>query len=245
VSSAGVTSSRTRHARRLFAGLPATYDRMGALLSFGQDPRWRRFLVPRLPVGPGDRVLDVATGTAMVAREIVGRTGASVVGLDQSPEMLSEGLRATASSDAAGRVRFVLGQGERLPFADGTFDALTFTYLLRYVDDPPAVMRELARVVKPGGAVANLEFHVPSNPMLLAGWRAYTRIGLPALGRLASREWFGVGRFLGSSIEGFYARHPLADQLRWWREARIEDVRWRVMSAGAGVVIWGRRSHAG
>jgi demethylmenaquinone methyltransferase/2-methoxy-6-polyprenyl-1,4-benzoquinol methylase len=245
VTAAGVTSPRTRHARRLFAGLPASYDRMGALLSFGQDPRWRRFMVSRLNVGHGDRVLDVATGTAMVAREVVRRTGASVVGLDQSPEMLSEAVRATAASPEAGGVRFVLAQGERLPFADGAFDALTFTYLFRYVDDPPAVMRELARVVKPGGTVANLEFDVPSSPVLLAGWRTYTRLGLPALGRLVSKEWFDVGRFLGPSIEGFYSRHPLADQLGWWRDGGIEDVRWRVMSFGAGVVIWGRRSHAG
>ena len=70
----------------------------------------------------------------------------------------------------------MLGRAERLPFPDETFDALTFTYLFRYVDDPAAAMRELARVVRPGGTIATLEFHVPEQPLLRAGWYAYTRV---------------------------------------------------------------------
>ena len=106
------------------------------------------------------------------------------------------------------------GEAERLPFADGEFDALTFTYLLRYVDDPSQTMRELARVVKPGGRIASLEFAVPPSAIAHALWVLYTRVGLPALGRLVSRDWYEVGRFLGPSISGFYRRTRFSGSVR-------------------------------
>ena len=145
----------------LFAPLGPTYDRYARLLSFGQDPRWRRFLVSRLEVRPDDTVLDVATGTAAVAIELVRRTGCRVVGLDQSHEMLATGRERVAAAGLADRIELAEGTAERLPFDDASFDGLTFTYLLRYVDDPAATMRELARVVKPGGTIAMLEFGLP------------------------------------------------------------------------------------
>jgi demethylmenaquinone methyltransferase/2-methoxy-6-polyprenyl-1,4-benzoquinol methylase len=235
-----VVSERTQHARWLFAGLGATYDRMGALLSFGQDPRWRRFLVSRVPAD-AERVLDVATGTAAVAVELVGHgSGRRVVGLDQSEPMLRTGVARAREAGAGDRVAFVVGHGERLPFAPGTFDALTFTYLFRYVDDPAAALRGLADVVKPGGTIASLEFGVPTgvwHPL----WWAYTRAVLPIVGRLASLEWYEVGRFLGPSISAYARRWPLEEQLAMWREAGIAPVRARRMSLGGGVVIWGTR----
>ena len=235
-------SERKRHARALFSGLPSTYDRMGALLSFGQDPRWRRFMVSRVPmIGPSGRVLDVATGTGMVAREVVRRTGASVVGVDLSEDMLRGGVQETEAAGLTDRIRFVIGDGQRLPFADGTFDALTFTYLLRYVDDVGATLVELSRVVKPGGVMANLEFHVPENPVWQALWKVYTGAVMPAVGRSVSKAWFEVGRFLGPSISSFYERWPLERQLDAWRAAGVTDARARVRSLGGGVVIWGTK----
>jgi demethylmenaquinone methyltransferase / 2-methoxy-6-polyprenyl-1,4-benzoquinol methylase len=149
-------SARQAHARGLFAPLGSTYDRYGALLSFGQDPRWRRFLVSCIGAGPGDTILDVATGTGLVAAELVRRKGCRVVGLDQSPEML-----AVARERVPAGVELVEGDATALSFEDASFDGVTFTYLLRYVDDPGATLRELARVVRPGGTVAMLEFAVP------------------------------------------------------------------------------------
>ena len=183
-------SARNLHARRLFAPLGATYDRWSALLSLGQDPRWRRYLVSRIRAGPDDTVLDVATGTGLVAAALVRRCGCAVVGLDQSPEMLARArARAAADPVLAARLTLVAGEAERLPYADATFDHLTFTYLLRYVDDPAATLRELARVVRPGGRVASLEFGVPPRAAWRALWTLYTRVGVPALGRLVSRDW--------------------------------------------------------
>ncbi len=234
-------SARKHHALELFEALPARYDELGATLSFFQDPRWRRAMVARVHADPGERVLDVACGTGLVARALVRRYGCAVVGLDQSEAMLSR-ARSKLDSDPelARKIELVRGEAEALPFATAQFDHLTFTYLLRYVDDPAETMRELARVVRPGGRIACLEFHVPAPP-LRAPWRIYTRLGLPLLGRLASRDWQRVGRFLGPSIEGFYERLPLERQLEIWDRAGIGEVRWKTISLGAGVVIWGTR----
>jgi demethylmenaquinone methyltransferase/2-methoxy-6-polyprenyl-1,4-benzoquinol methylase len=227
---------------RLFAGLPRRYDLAGALLSFGQDPRWRRTMVSKVDAAPGDRVLDVATGTGMVAAALVRRYGCSVVGLDQSPEMLS-GARAKleAKPELAERIELVRGEAESLRFADGEFDHLTFTYLLRYVEDAGATLAELARVVRPGGRVASLEFMLPPNPVARSLWHLYTRAAMPVLGRLISRDWYEVGRFLGPSITDLYRRLPLDRQLELWRQAGIRDAQARMMSFGGGVVIWGTR----
>lgn len=226
-------SERRDHAKQLFSTLGPSYDRMGAVLSFGQDPRWRRFMVSRLPASPpGCTVLDVATGTGLVAERLL-RRGFTVTGLDQSPEMLAEARRRFGE-----RVTVVEASAEELPFADGSFDHLTFTYLLRYVDDPAAALRELVRVVRPGGTVASLEFCVPRG-LWRPLWDFYVGVGLPGAGRLVSPGWHEVGRFLGPSIRGFWERWPLERQLRAWRDAGVTDVRARRLSLGGGIVIWG------
>jgi demethylmenaquinone methyltransferase / 2-methoxy-6-polyprenyl-1,4-benzoquinol methylase len=228
--------ARQQHARALFAPLGPTYDRYARLLSFGQDPRWRRFLVSRIQAGDGDTVLDVATGTGAVALELLARKDCVVVALDQSPEMLTEARRRLPEG-----VRLVEGEADELPFPNASFDALTFTYLFRYVGDPGATLRELARVVRPGGTIAGLEFGVPPNPVARLLWRLYVRAGLPLAGRLISPGWREVGDFLGPSIEELWARLPLARLLELWARAGIEDVRYRRLSLGGGIVIWGRR----
>ena len=226
-------TARRDQALELFAPLGPRYDRLGAHLSFGQDPRWRRAMVSHIP-RDGGSVLDVATGTGLVAERLLAE-GHRVTGLDQSPDML-----AVARSRFGDRVELVEGSATELPFANASFDHLTFTYLLRYVDDPAATLAELARVVRPGGTIANLEFCVPRGiwrPL----WDLYVGVGLPALGRIASKGWYDVGRFLGPSIRGFYERWPLERQLELWRDAGVTDVQARRMSVGGGVVIWGTR----
>jgi demethylmenaquinone methyltransferase/2-methoxy-6-polyprenyl-1,4-benzoquinol methylase len=226
----------TATARRLFAPLAPTYDRYAALLSLGQDPRWRGFLVGRIDPRAGGTVLDVATGTGAVAAALLRRRpDLHVVGLDQSPEMLAEARRRVGD-----RVQLREGRAEELPFEDASFDALTFTYLLRYVDDPAATLRELARVVRPGGGIAMLEFGLPRGLWRLL-WELYVRVALPALGRAISPGWHEVGRFLGPSIRGFHRRLPPERLLALWREAGLEDVQARHLSLGGGLVVWGRR----
>jgi demethylmenaquinone methyltransferase / 2-methoxy-6-polyprenyl-1,4-benzoquinol methylase len=227
-------------ATELFAPLGPGYDRWGSILSFGQDPRWRRFLVSRVDAGPTDTVLDVATGTAAVALELVRQKDCYVVGVDRTPEMLAEGRHRVTLAAATRKVRLQEADARALPFEDGQFDALTFTYLLRYVEDPAATLRELARVVKPGGTIAGLEFAVPRGvwrPL----WELWTRVGLPTAGRLIGDGWHEVGAFLHPSITAHYREWPLERLVGAWREAGIDDVRTRRLSLGGGVVTWGRK----
>ena len=221
-------------ARELFAPLGPSYDRVGAALSFGQDPLWRRFLVARLP-RDGGHVLDVATGTGLVAAELL-RRGFAVTGVDQSVGMLERARRRFGD-----RVKLVEASAESLPFADGTFDHLTFTYLLRYVDDPAATLGELARVVRPGGVVASLEFGVPEG-LARPPWELYVRAGLPTAGRILRNGWREVGDFLGGSIRAFWKAYPLERQLELWSNGGIGEVEVRRLSLGGGVVMWGRRA---
>ena len=234
-------SERNRRARRLFAPLGGSYDRYSRVLSLGQDPRWRRFLVSRLDVAPGQTVLDAATGTAAVAIELARRTGCSVVGLDQSPEMLAAARLRVEAAGLGERIRLVEGDAQRLPFDDGSFDGLTFTYLLRYVENPGATLAELARTVRPGGTIAMLEFTVPRG-LWRPAWELYVRAALPLAGRLISPGWRDVGSFLGPSIRAFWRAHPLDRLLDLWRAAGIEDVRARHLSLGGGIVVWGRKA---
>jgi demethylmenaquinone methyltransferase/2-methoxy-6-polyprenyl-1,4-benzoquinol methylase len=231
---------RKRQALQLFEGLPGRYDRTGAVMSFGQDPRWRAAMVAAVRPQPGQRILDVATGTGMVAFALA-QHGARVTALDQSEAMLSVARRRTPPS--TGSVTFVTGEAERLPFQDASFDALTFTYLLRYVDDPAATLRELSRVVTPGGRIGMVEFGAPETPALKALWRVHTRVGLPLMGRAVSTAWYEVGRFLGPNIEQFHAAYPNLTGL--WEDAGIEGVIQRRMSFGAGLVMWGVRGSHG
>jgi demethylmenaquinone methyltransferase/2-methoxy-6-polyprenyl-1,4-benzoquinol methylase len=224
--------SPKERARELFAPLGPTYDRVGAALSLGQDPRWRRFLVSRLP--RGGHVLDVATGTGLVAAELV-RRGFEVTGVDQSPQML-----AVARRRFGDEVTLIEASAEALPFAAESFGHLTFTYLFRYVADPAATLAELARVVRPGGVVASLEFGVPEGPARPL-WDVYVRAVLPLAGRLIRNGWPEVGDFLGGSIRDFWHRHPLDHQLEWWHAAGLHGVQVRRRSLGGAVVMWGRK----
>jgi demethylmenaquinone methyltransferase/2-methoxy-6-polyprenyl-1,4-benzoquinol methylase len=228
---AGAVSART-----LFAPLGPTYDRYAAALSFGQDPRWRRFLVSRIDAGPADTVLDVATGTGAVARELLRQKGCTVVGLDPSPEQLAEARRRWPAPG-----ELVEGTAEELPFPEASFDALTFTYLLRYVSDPAATLRELARVVRPGGTIAGLEFAVPRG-VWRPWWELYVRVGLPLVGRVSSPGWAEVGGFLGPSIRNFYERWPEQRLLELWEAAGIARTKSQRLSLGGGIVTWGRRA---
>ena len=236
-------TSPTTFARALFAELPARYDRLAGVLSLAQDRRWRQEMIHRVAMGHPASVLDVATGPAGVALDLANRTEARIIGIDLSEELLARAKRNVAAAGRDDRIALVLGQGERLPFPDATFDAVTFTYLLRYVADPAAAIAELARVVRPGGAMASLEFAVPPNRFWRGWWWLYTRVALPLAGAaLGGRAWFNVGRFLGPNITAHYRRFPVAATAAAWEAAGLTDVGLRRMSLGGGLVMWGRRA---
>jgi demethylmenaquinone methyltransferase/2-methoxy-6-polyprenyl-1,4-benzoquinol methylase len=204
-------SGPNRFARDLFGPLPARYDRLAEILSFGQNGRWRSAMVDR--VLPADGViLDVASGTAGVALQIERRGGAKVVGVDLTEAMLRQGRRRVAAAGKGDRIGLVAGRAEQLPFPDRHFDALTVTYLLRYVQDPQARWA-YTRLLLPAGGLA-----------------------------LGGREWYRVGRFLGPNISAHYRRYPVSWTVQAWQKAGFTDVSARIMSLGGGLVMWGTRA---
>lgn len=233
-----------RFARDLFEGLPKRYDVLEELLSFGQNRRWRTAMVDVIVAGGPGRVLDVATGTAGVALILADRTDADVIGIDLTEAMLRRGQQRVAAHGRDDRIALVAGRAEQLPFEGASFDALTFTYLLRYVTNPAATIMELARVVRPGGIVASLEFGLPSSPVWRAAWRLYTRVGLPIGGLvMGGRPWARVGWFLGPSIEHHYRSYSVARHVDMWTAAGLEAVQAMPMSLGGGLVMSGRKRH--
>lgn len=238
-----MSSAENAFAAHLFEPLPARYDLLAELLSFGQNHRWRMELVRHVVAGQPASVLDVATGTAGVAIEIARRTEARVTGVDVSEPMLSRGRARVHAAALDDRIRLEAGRAEALRFADRSFDAVSFTYLLRYVPDPAATLRELARVLRPAGVMASLEFFVPPNAGWRFAWRAYTRVALPPMGlALGGGAWWRVGTFLGPNIEAFYSRWPLSRVVEAWESAGMTGVQARPMSLGGGVVMWGTKS---
>src|SRR4029077_16471502 len=195
---------------KLFSELPPRYDALDEVLSFGQNGRWRRELVSHLSASRPESILDVATGTAGVAIALASATAAGITGVDISDAMLQQGRQRVEKAGLAGRISLQTAGAESLPFPAESFDAVSFPYLLRYVAAPAATVTELARVIRPGGRMASLDFYVPPNLAWRASWRAYTRTLLPAAGlALGGRSWWDVGRFLGPSIECFYKRWTL------------------------------------
>ncbi|HVA42290.1 MAG TPA: class I SAM-dependent methyltransferase [Acidimicrobiales bacterium] len=246
-----------RFTRSLFDGLGPRYDGLAELLSFGQNGRWRSEAVRRvLEVEAGQvplpgasrpgRVplhLDVASGTAGIALELTAAGGGGVIGVDLTEAMLRRGAQNVRQAGAEASVQLAVGRAEQLPFPDESFDGLTFSYLLRYVADPADTLKELARVLRPGGRVASLEFSVPPSPFWRFWWWLYTRFVLPAAGMITGgTEWYRVGRFLGPNISGHYRRYPLEWTVTAWEAAGLVDVGVRRMSLGGGVVMWGRKA---
>jgi demethylmenaquinone methyltransferase/2-methoxy-6-polyprenyl-1,4-benzoquinol methylase len=230
-------------ARSLFRDLPSRYDTLAALLSFGQDRRWRAAVVEHIAGAKPTRVLDVACGPAGVTLAIWRACDAVIVGVDLTEHMLRQGLTNVRSAGADDRIKLAVARAEELPFADATFDAISFSYLMRYVDDPATTIAELARCLAPGGTIASLEFHVPRWAPAHAVWWFYTRFVLPIAGGLTGgRAWYRVGRFLGPNISYHYLRHPVGEHVAAWRAAGLQNVRVKPMSFGGGLVMWATRA---
>lgn len=186
----------------MFDRIAGRYDLLNRVLSFGQDQRWRRLLVEALGLRAGDRVLDVATGTGDVALAIVQcNNSVTVVGLDPSLGMLAQGRRKVAERGLGARLTLLAGDAQALPFGDGTFDAVSISFGIRNVPDRPHGLREMLRVLRPGGRLAILELAEPDGTVLGPIARAHVHHVVPLLGRLLSgdREY----RYLQESVARF------------------------------------------
>ena len=234
--------TRNHHTREIFDGIAAGYDVLAEVFSFFQYRRWRRCLVSRLDVGPGDSVIDLCTGTAGVAMQVARAYRSRVIGVDLSQGMLGSARTNLAKAGLQSQISLVMGTAETLPFADACADAVCVTFLLRYVEEPEAAMREIVQVLRPGGQLVFLEFSVPDNPIARWLWRIYTMGVMPVAAKVLSPGWRYVGGFLGPSISGFYDTFPMEQVRQAWINAGIRDLRIQRLSFGGAVVMWGTKT---
>ena len=228
-------------ARPLFSGVASSYEWASQLLSYGQYRRWHRRLLAQLTLPAPARVLDMATGTGAVALQIARRPDVRVIAADITRPML---LQAQARATRGGHlpaIDLIECTAEAIPFPDGAFDAVIFTYLLRYVSDVPATLRELARVLRPGGMMLSQDFAVPRG-VFYPLWRLHTDLVLRLGGAVISPGWRRAGAFLGTSIRDFYRRWPEERILQVWRECGFRDVQAKRLSLGGAVIMWGTKA---
>jgi demethylmenaquinone methyltransferase/2-methoxy-6-polyprenyl-1,4-benzoquinol methylase len=203
----------------MFDAVARRYDITNTVMSLGQDRYWRRQTRSALGIGPGERVLDLAAGTAVSTVELAS-SGAWCVAADFSVGMLAAG---------AGRdVPKVAGDATRLPFADGVFDAVTISFGLRNVVDHVAGLREMARVTRPGGRLVVCEFSTPTNGVFATAYKEYLMQALPMMARTVSSNPDAYV-YLAESIRAWPTQAELADRIR---DAGWESVRWRNLSGG-------------
>jgi demethylmenaquinone methyltransferase/2-methoxy-6-polyprenyl-1,4-benzoquinol methylase len=228
--SAGAPESGTLpegQVRAMFDRIARVYDRMNAVMTAGMDARWRERAADVAAVGPGDRVLDVATGTGDLAIELRRRVGdgGEVVGLDFSESMLE------LARGKAPEIRFEQGNALELPYADGEFAAATVGFGARNFSDLGRGLAEMRRVVAPGGRVVVLEITTPQRPPLSWFFRFWFDRAVPALGRLAGDS--DAYTYLPSSVRRFPGPAALGAELT---AAGLTDVRW-VLTAGGIIAI--------
>jgi len=228
-------------ARPLFSGVASSYELASQLLSYGQYRRWHRSLVDKLVLPEPALVLDMATGTGAVAFRVARRPQVRVIAADVTRAMLLQAQARAARNGRPPPIDLIECTAEAMPFPDAAFDAVIFTYLLRYVSDVPATLRELTRVVRPGGMMLSQDFAVPRG-VFYPLWRLHTDLVLRLGGALISPGWRRAGAFLGGSIRDFYRRWPEEGILRLWRECGFPDVRAKRLSLGGALIMWGTRA---
>jgi demethylmenaquinone methyltransferase/2-methoxy-6-polyprenyl-1,4-benzoquinol methylase len=228
---------RERQVRTIFSEIAPRYDLLNHVLSLNVDRAWRRTAVDRLEwsTAPDGLYLDACSGTMDLALELARRKGfrGSVVAADFAQPMLREGL---PKLDAA-RVRPVCGDALRLPFGDGRFQGAMVGFGVRNLADLGAGLRELRRVLAPGGRLVVLEFTMPPSPLVRALYLTYfTRI-LPLVGRVVSGHPWAY-RYLPESVKAFPGPEGLADLVR---EAGFREAGFRRLSFGIAAIHWGTR----
>lgn len=220
----------------MFGRLAPGYDRLNTVLSFGLHHRWRRFAARQCGFPPGGRALDVGAGTADFIIAVIGDRG-SALGVDPCEPMLRVGLEKLARRGMAARARLVVGEAERLPTPDNSFDCATIGFTLRNVTDVDATFREMARAVKPGGRVVSLEIAKPERwPMRPLFFFYFYRLS-PWLAQLFGGERQGY-EYLPDSLKAFKTRAELADSMR---RAGLDDIRVFNLSGGVVCVHVGRK----
>lgn len=174
--------------KQMFDTISKDYDGLNRIISLGTDIKWRKRIVALLREGAPKRILDIATGTGDLAIALSDTGAEKIVGLDLSPGMLEVAASKLAQKGLQGTVELVQGDSEKLPFSDGAFDAVTVAFGVRNFENLDQGLREIHRVLRPGGQLAILETSVPTRTPLKQGYRLYTKYLLPLMGRLFSKD---------------------------------------------------------
>lgn len=217
---------KARYVARLFATIADRYDLITRLLSYGRDQHWKRRLIATAAIAPGERVLDLACGTGDLAFEAAAR-GATVIGLDLTPRMVHLArVRVTDTTHAA--ITFMVGDMMSLPFADASIDVITTGYGLRNVPVLDDAIREIHRVLKPGGRLLSLDFNRPSSAPLRAAYLTY----LTVVGSTVGWALHGdpdTYRYIPESIKRYPGAEAVVHRLR---DAGFGEARWEAVLGG-------------
>ncbi len=220
--------------QKMFDSIAGKYDLMNRVMTIGQDQKWRRFVVDKARVQRGDWVLDLATGTGDIAMLLAERCGEDkVVGADFSIGMLEEAKKRFYAS----KINWQACDANHLPFADNSFQAVTFGYLLRNVDDSVAVLKEVCRVLKPGSRVVCLDTTPPKKNFYYPFVKMYFKFGIPVLGKLIARDENAYSYLTGSTMDF----HTADELVVCFEQAGFKKVAYKKFMMGTIGVHWGEK----
>ncbi len=229
-------TDKGRGIRDMFQNIAPQYDLLNRILSFGIDRNWRKFAVRQLQIPENGRVLDIATGTGDVALTIAAKTPDSVViiGEDFTQAMLLHGREKIAASSYADRIKLVNAPCEAIPHPGNLFDGVTIAFGIRNVVDRHAGLREMYRVLKPGGRAVILEFSTPKSRLFRSLYYFYFRRILPTIGGLLSRR--SAYQYLPDSVLEFPSRDEFSGMMT---NAGFDDVKAHDLTFGIVTVYVG------
>jgi demethylmenaquinone methyltransferase / 2-methoxy-6-polyprenyl-1,4-benzoquinol methylase len=235
-----VIDVKARYVRTLFSKVPLEYDILLGLLSFGQDRRWRAYVVNRTRPTSDERILDVATGTGLLAADfarIISRDG-FVVGVDLTLSMLKTARERLRERNVGDKVDWVLARAENLPFRDDCFGSASISLALRNVSSAQLTFREMSRATVQGGVVISLDFARPQNRLFQVFYYDYLLGLFPFFGRLVSEAWGRTLTYLGRSILKARTGEQIATLLK--QEGLVDAVS-VPLTAGIVCAVYGRK----